>query len=103
MHRLSESARSNFYYTVILFSETGPGCVAQASLELAYGNSCLSFPAAGNTTYPAQYFTLQRAKGASWSKNLDIKILLPILKMNIHYKLYLKYVTFWGDVNKSKG
>lgn len=65
-------------------------------------NSCLSFPAAGNTTYPAQCFTLKRAKGASWSKNLDVKILLPILKINVHYKLYLKYVTFWDDVNKSK-
>lgn len=73
MLRVSKSARSNFYYTVILFSETGPGCVAQASLELAYGNSCLSFPAAGNTTYPYPALCyLKNAKGASWSKNLDI-------------------------------
>lgn len=29
-------------------------------------------------------------------------MLLPILKISVHYKLYLKYMTFWGDVNKSR-
>lgn len=66
MPRVSESARSNFYYTVILFSETGPGCIAQASLELMVTLASAS-KLLGNTTYLAQ-----RAKGASCSKNLDI-------------------------------
>lgn len=35
-------------------------------------------------------------------KIVIFKFLLPILKINVHGKLYLKYVTFWGDVNKSK-
>lgn len=24
-----------------------------------------------------------------------------MLKINVHHKLYLKYMTFWGDVSKS--
>lgn len=87
--RVSELARANFYNTAILFSETGPGCVAQASLELTVYSPVLSqLPSClSHRCKPRAQLSRSVPEGVPGLKVSMFKFLSLILKINVHCKL----------------